>query len=149
MYKENTHRNALNVTFYKHISRRRAPFAVQATTTFRAWNSDSMQNSRGGSTRGWTRHQGSHSGPGPSQHDMLSFHGELHTIPLVLLLLKFPGFVTQKGKKIFIFSNEEVFFNYDCYIWALKLMFLLLKGSTLEFSLLLPRTSTFLTWTRE
>lgn len=57
------------------------------------------------------QHQESHSGPAPFQHGMLSFHGELHTVPLVLLLLlKLPGFVTQTGKKIFIFSNVEVFF---------------------------------------
>lgn len=64
-----------------------------------------------------TQHWESHSGPGPFQHEMLSFHGELHTIPLVLLLLlKFPGFVTQKGKKCLYSQMKSLFLNYYCYI---------------------------------
>lgn len=48
-----------------------------------------------------------------------------------------------KGKKKIYILKWRVFFNYYCYIWALKLMFLLLKDSTLEFSLLLPKTFHF------
>lgn len=38
MYKENSHKNALNVTFYKRTSQSRPPLAVQATTTFLSWS---------------------------------------------------------------------------------------------------------------
>lgn len=66
----------------------------------------SRPNRRGGSTS--RQNQDSPSGPGLFQGEVLSFHGELHAVPLVLLLLKLPGFVTRE--KMFLFSKQMISF---------------------------------------